>query len=436
MRSIHSGLTALPVIVCFTAAIFAQTQPATTRPKDNFDESKAGRFILPDPLMCNDGTVVRDAQTWFTQRRPEILHDFQREVYGRAPGRPNAESFDVDTDPHARNGLAIRKQVTIHLSDAPDAPKINVLIYLPGNSPRPAPLFLCLSFYPLHMVDGDPGIRLMDGWSHGGTRTIANDAQRNTHPFPVDKLLSRGYGIAVLYYSQIDPDFADRLAYGVRSIYLKPGQTDVAPDEWGTIGAWAWGAQRAMDYLQTDKDVDGKHIVMMGHSRLGKTAMWTGASDQRFAMVFAGSSGRGGASLARRNFGETIADLANKYGYQFCANFRTYGPDPDRFTVDTHELIALIAPRPVYLATASLDLHSDPHGEFLAAVAASPVFELLGARGLGNAVFPPLDVPIMHTIAYSCHTGKHEVTPGDWEMAIEFADLQFFNRPPTTRLAD
>jgi hypothetical protein len=403
---------------------------------DNFDESKVRKFTLPDPLVLDDGAPVRDAQTWFMQRRAQLLRDFQTEIYGRAPGRPPSETFDVDTDPHARGGRAIRKQVTIHLTDASEAPKITVLIYLPANAPGPVPLFLCLSFYPLHMVDADPGIPLMDGWTHAGTRITAQEAQRNTHPFPVDKLLSRGYGIAVLYYNQIDPDFAGLLHFGVRSIYLTPGQTDVDPDQWGTIGAWAWGAQRAMDYLQTDKAVDGRHIVMMGHSRLGKTAMWTGASDQRFAMVFAGSSGRGGASLARRNFGETIADLGQKYGYQFCGNFRKYGPDPGKFTVDTHELIALIAPRPVYLATASLDLHSDPHGEFLAAVAAGPVFELLGAHGLGTDVMPPLDVPIMHTIAYSCHTGKHEVTAWDWEMALDFADLQFFNRQPTTRLAD
>jgi hypothetical protein len=208
-------------------------------------------------------------------------------------------------------------------------------------------------------------------------------------------------------------------------MYANAGQTQLAPDEWGTIAAWAWGASRAMDYLQTDPQVDGSRIAIMGHSRLGKTALWTGASDPRFALVVACSSGRGGASLARRNFGESIGDLGLRYGYQFDGNFQKYGAHPTTMPVDTHELIGLVAPRPLYLATASLDLHSDPRGEFEAAVAAGPIYELLGERGLGTNVWPPLDTSIGEDIGYHCHTGKHEVTPLDWKLILQFADRKF-----------
>ena len=243
--------------------------------------------------------------------------------------------------------------------------------------------------------------------------------------YRIDEVLKHGYGIAVIYYAQIDPDFAGGLPYGVRANYLPPGQEAFAPDQWGTIAAWAWGASRAMDYLQTDPQVDGSRIAIMGHSRLGKTALWTGAMDTRFAMVVACSSGRGGASLARRDFGESIGDLAQRFGYQFCGNFQKYAGHENDMPVDTHELLGLIAPRPLYLATASEDLHSDPRGEFEAAVAAGPIYSLLGARPLRVLDPPPLDTAVMDDIGYHCHTGKHEVTPLDWQHILEFADLKF-----------
>jgi hypothetical protein len=228
-----------------------------------------------------------------------------------------------------------------------------------------------------------------------------------------------------MYYGQIDPDFDGGLPYGVRDAYLPPGEKAFAADEWGTIAAWAWGASRAMDYLQTDPQVDGRRVAIMGHSRLGKTTLWTGANDIRFAMVVACSSGRGGASLARRDYGESIGDLAQRFGYQFCGNFQKYARHENDMPVDTHELLGLIAPRPLYLATASEDLHSDPRGEFEAAIAAGPIYKLLGARPLEVLDPPPLDAAVMDDIGYHCHAGKHEVTALDWKHILEFADLKF-----------
>ena len=407
-----------------TPATNPSTQP-TTRRVENHDEGQAWYWVLPNPLVLSDGRPVRDAQTWFAQRRPEILGLFQTEVYGKSPGKPEDESFEVfDNDPTALGGKAIRKQITVHLGAGANAPKFDVLLYLPAKAVKPVPLFLCFSFFPLQRVMDDPGIRLQDEWDRNHQRH-ASQRREKSPSFEVDQTLDRGYGFAAIYYQQIDPDFAGGMQYGVRSAFLEPGLSDVRPDEWGTIAAWAWAASRAMDYLQNDPRVDRARIAIMGHSRLGKTALWAGASDQRFAMVIACSSGRGGASLARRNFGESVGDLNQRYAYQFCANYRKYGRHVTDLPVDSHELIGLVAPRPIYLATASLDLHSDPRGEFDAAVAAGPIYRLVGKQGLGIDVMPPLDTAIMGDIAFHCRTGKHEVTAWDWQKILEFADRKF-----------
>jgi len=405
------------------AATITSAHP-TTRRIENHDEGKAWYWVLPDPLVLADGRPVRDARTWFGERRPEIFRLFESEIYGKAPGRPAEESFEIaESSDDALKGAARRKQVVIHLSGAANGPAVDMLMYLPAHYTERVPLFLCMSFFPLQRVSDEPAIRLQDEWDRNHARQPGK-LRANSPSFPIQEILGRGYGFAVIYYSQIDPDFDGGLPQGVRAAYLPPGKTRPASDEWGTIAAWAWGASRAMDYLQTDPDVDPARIAIMGHSRLGKTALWTGAADPRFAMVVACSSGRGGASLARRNFGESIGDLGQRYGYQFCGNFQKYGAHVTDMPVDSHELLGLIAPRPLYLATASLDLHSDPTGEFEAAVAAGPIYQLLGARGLETIAPPPLDTAIMHDIGYHCHTGKHEVTALDWAKILQFADLK------------
>jgi hypothetical protein len=372
-----------------------------------------------------NGQVVRDAQTWYLQRRPEILRLFERQIYGRSPGRPEDQWFElVETSGDALEGKAIRKQVSVHLTKNADGPKIDLLMYLPASAAKKVPVFLCFSFFSLQRVMDDPAIHLQQEWRPDHTRHEGS-VRAKSKSFQIDEVISRGYGIAVIYYGQIDPDFDGGLPYGVRAGYLPTGKTTLDPDGWGTIGAWAWGASRALDYLQTDAQVDGKRVAIMGHSRLGKTALWAGANDTRFAMVVACSSGRGGASLARRDFGESIGDLAQRFGYQFCGNFQKYSHHENDMPVDTHELLGLIAPRPLYLATASEDLHSDPRGEFEAAIAAGPIYSLLGAKPLEVLDPPPLDAAVMDDIGYHCHTGKHEVTALDWKHILEFADLKF-----------
>ena len=241
--------------------------------------------------------------------------------------------------------------------------------------------------------------------------------------------LEEGIGIATVYYGDIDPDFSGGIPHGVRNLYLKPGQTEPSPDEWGAISAWAWGLSRAMDYFETDERIDDKRVAITGVSRLGKAVLWTAARDPRFALVIASCSGEGGAALSRRNYGETIKliTLPNRYAYQFCGNYAKYGDDPNQNPVDAHMLISLIASRLVLLQTGNTDKWSDPKGEFLAAVAAEPVYQLLGEKGLETDQVPPAGQAILKTVGYTMHDGGHGTQPPDWAQFIKF--MQIHLRP-------
>lgn len=254
------------------------------------------------------------------------------------------------------------------------------------------------------MIFDDPEAPLGEMWNREKKRVPATRGG-GIGRLKIDGLLAKGFGVAGIYYGDIEPDFLGGVGLGIRAKYLKPGQTEPAPDEWGAISAWAWGMIRAMDYLETDKGVDAKRVVIYGVSRLGKTVMWAGAHDTRFAMVIASCPREGGAALSRRNYGETIAHLTapTRYPYQFAGNYGKYGAHVDEFPVDAHMLVALIAPRPVLLQTGDGDGWSDPKGEFLAAVAAEPVYKLFGKEGLGTEVWPAAGEPILHTLGYHMH---------------------------------
>ena len=394
----------------------------------NYDEAKVGTYTLPDPLVMQDGQRVTTAQQWAQQRRPEIIRLFEENQYGRCPPKPDDLRFDVfDNDPTALDGKAIRKQITVFFNGKPDSPQMHVLMYLPPSAAtRPVPVFLCLSFTSVFQITADPGVKITTVWDTKKKATSQPSELmrgRSAKGWPIETVLSRGYGIAFVYYCDIEPDFAGGLPLGVRALYLKPGETDVGPDEWGAVAAWGWGLSRAQDYLETDRQVDSAHTIIMGHSRLGKTVMWAGARDTRFAMTVASCSGEGGAALSRRDYGETVADLNKKFPYQFARNYQKYGEHVDQLPVDSHMLVALMAPRPLYLNTGSEDRWSDPRGEFLAAVAGSPVYELLGKKGIGATEMPPLDTPLLDgDVGYQCHTGKHEVLASDWDRFLDFAD--------------
>jgi hypothetical protein len=392
----------------------------------NYDETKVGSYSLTDPLALNSGKKVRDAKAWFSKRRPEIAELFETQQYGRAPGRPADESFEItDKGTPALNGKAIRKQVTIHLLKDPAAPKIDVLIYLPAAAKGPVPMLLSINFGAVSNAVDDPGITPQTVWNPKTNTRVSAKEMRFFGPTNIVPLLDAGFGYATFYYGDVDPDYPEGFSNGIRKWYLKLGQTERAADEWGSIAAWAWGMSRVQDYFETDAAIDAKRVAIHGISRLGKTVMWAGAHDQRFAAVIASCSGEGGAALSHRDFGETIAHLTapSRYPYQFAANYAKYGGFPDKAPFDAHMLIALIAPRPVLLQTGDADLWSDPKGEFLAAVAAGPVYKLLGKDGLDTDVWPAAKVPILHNIAYYMHDGGHGMVPSDWDIYIQFLKM-------------
>jgi hypothetical protein len=418
-------------LVFFVAWTMAQVADAPDEIKAgvpvNYTEAKVGTYSLPDPLKLANGEQVRDAKTWFSKRRPEIIKLFEENQYGRIPGHPADMSFDVfDKGTPALDGKAIRRQVTLYFSKDKGGPKADLLLYLPANSKSRVPVLLNAGFTANNLMVNDPGVK--QGWifdAKQNKRLPATQGGFNFGGMEALPTIERGFGIATINYADIDPDAPTGLPFGVRSLYLKPGQTAPAPDEWGSISAWAWGLSRVMDYFETDAGVDSKRIALIGVSRLGKTVLWTAAHDTRFALVIASCSGEGGAALSRRNYGETIKHLAlpTRYQYQFCLNYGKYGDQVDQFPVDSHMLLALIAPRPVLLQTGNADRWSDPKGEFLAAVAATPVFTLLGKDGIDATQMPAAGTPILHTLGCFMHTGGHGIIPSDWEYFYKFLEM-------------
>jgi hypothetical protein len=427
----------LSIVVAGLACGWATRLPAQTQEIPiNLDESKVSAYTLPDPLVMADGRKVTTREEWIQQRRPELLRLFEDQVYGKVPrpDRPLHITFQVRSeDKAALGGTAIRREITILFSEKPDGPRLDLLLYLPkaAAADHRVPAFLGLNFGGNHTVSHEPAIALARGWvrddpAHGVNDHRATEAARgaSSAQWQVERVLARGYALATAYYGDLDPDYDDEFQNGVQPLFYHPGQSRPAPNEWGSIAAWAWGLSRALDSLESVPELDLRRIVVMGHSRLGKTALWAGATDPRFAIVISIQSGCGGAALSKRDFGETVLRINTSFPHWFCSNFHQYGGHEDRLPVDQHELIALIAPRPVLICSAAEDLWADPKGEFLAALGASPVYKLLGTDGLAASEMPAPapDQLTKSTVGYHFRPGKHDVTADDWDAFMNFAD--------------
>lgn len=413
--------------------VFVTFSSAVGQPKDppaNYDEAKVGAYTLPNLMVRTDGKRVLSRMDWTTRRR-ELLQLFSDNVYGQTPAQPVRLRFQqTAVNESALNGLAIRKQVSIFFTDYPQLPPIDVLLYVPKAAKQPVPVFMGLNFCGNHCVTTEPDIPLSTRWMSNarsdasvGEVSVNNKATEKARGmqerrWPVETILKRGYALATAYYGDIEPDHPQGWQTGIRSVM---GDSTRA-NNWGAIGAWAWGMSRILDYLKTDPAIDANRVILMGHSRIGKAALWAGAQDERFAAIISNESGEGGAALARRWYGETVERINGHFPHWFCGQYKTYNKQVSGLPVDQHELLALIAPRPLYVASADGDQWSDPRGEFLGAVQAEPAYRLYGKTGLGTTAFPNVDQPVGQTVRYHNRTGKHDVTDYDWEQYLRFAD--------------
>ncbi len=397
----------------------------------NQDEAKVPAYILPDPLKAPNGKRITGSKQWLQHQRPAMLKLFADNVYGRMPGKPGNMQFKTTSvDSFALGGSAIRKQVTILFTNAASSPSMDLLIYLPKSAKAPVPACVGLNFYGNQTIHADSGILMSTQWvmndvQKGLVDNRATEASRgkDAGKWAVEEIINRGYGLATAYYGDLEPDNPEGWKAGIRTT-LKT-ELAINENEWGAICAWAWGLSRIMDYLETDAAIDAKKVVITGHSRLGKACLWAAANDQRFAIVVSNNSGEGGAALSRRWFGETIERINTSFPHWFVPAFKQYNKYPERLPVDQHILLALIAPRPLYVASAANDWWADPKGEFLSAKNAEPVYALFDKKGLGVNDMPPVDHPVGENIRYHIRTGEHDFTLYDWQQYLDFSNKQF-----------
>jgi hypothetical protein len=389
----ESGWRANPEVVARTAK---------QRPEFNYDEAGIKPFALPDPLKTASGRVRTTAQ--WKARRAEILELFRTNVYGRSPAKPSALRFEtIEETPSAMDGAATLKRIAVRSTHDGREHRFDLTVFLPNGVRRPVPLFLLMNNRPVALTD--PTRAEKSGF------------------WPAESLIARGYGIAALQVGDLSPDDNARYREGVIRLFEGTAAGPRAADAWGGLAAWAWGASRAMDYFDTDRRIDSKRVALVGHSRGGKAALWAGAEDERFALVVSNESGESGAALSRRNFGETIARITESFPRWFAANYKTFAGREASLPVDQHMLLALIAPRALYVASADQDLWSDPRGEFLGLAHSSPVYALWGGLPIGSDEIPPLDRPFIRGLrGYHVRSGVHDLTLFDWERFADFSD--------------
>jgi hypothetical protein len=373
-----------------------------SRPEFNYYEEKVPHYTLPDVLANSAGKKITSAKEWTKVRRQEVLELFRENVYGKIPSTPYTKTFKVvNENKNAMGGAATLKQVDIIISSEGKSLSIHLTLFVPNNVKKPVPVFL--------LID------------NRGPANTDPSREVKSEFWPAEEVIGRGYGIAVFSNSDVDPDNFDDFKNGIHGL-LDNGVRP--PDAWGSIAAWAWGASRCMDYFETDKNINKKRVAVLGHSRGGKTALWAGASDQRFAMVIGNEAGCGGAAIARRRLGETVARINTAFPHWFCSNYKKYSDNEDAMPFDMHMLLALIAPRALYIDCASDDLWGDPKGCYISLYNSMPVFKLLKAGSDIPETMPPLNKQIIGGKAgFHIRDGVHNMLLTDWNCFMDFADI-------------
>ena len=383
----------------------------------NYDESKVPHYDLPDPLLTAEGKRVTNVQQWQDIRRPQILALFSNLLYGHVPQPESPIQTDYDVlsiDDEFMGGQATRKDIVIRFSNDKGTAKMLVLVFVPNQVSKPVPVFLKHSFNDTKSKDFEasttqPG-KLRNGW-------------------PLGEFFDRGYGFVAVYQQDLVGHNEISFGNGIHKLFYKTGQSHPKAQQWGVLSAVAWGGSRALDYLETDQDVDHQRVAVMGHSKMGKAALWTAAQDQRFAMAISAQSGCAGAALWRRKSGETLQKMVTRFPYWLCRNAWKFVDQEGDLPVDQHMMLALMAPRPVYVASGIDDTWADPRGEYASAYHATSVYELFGRQGMTSARLPELGQPIMNDIGYHVRAGGHSVEPYDWQRFLDFADKHLNKKP-------
>ena len=387
----------------------------------NYDESKVPAYELPDPLVFSNGKAVKNKRQW-KKRRAEIMELFRDQMYGREPEVPKNLGFEVTkVVPDVFDGLGTMKEVKVSLEPSGEH-YIKLLMFVPNGVKGPVPAFLGINFKGNHGTTDLEEVSLPDEGMLRNYGVGYRMEPRNTNGrrWPYKYILENGYAVCTFCIHDPEPDRKDNYDYGIRKVY--DGGTQ-RPDSWGAISAWAWSLSRALDYLEKDPSVDAKRVAVIGHSRLGKTSLWAGATDPRFALVISNDSGCSGAALSRRVYGENLKAINTAFPYWFCDNYKKYDGAEATLPFDQHELIAMIAPRPVYVASASEDRWADPYGEYLSLVNATPVYKLFGYDGFTDTAMPAIENPrVAGRMGHHIRQGKHDSTIYDWQQYIAFAD--------------
>jgi hypothetical protein len=405
---------------------------------DEITQTKFDRMNLDEnhvkPYSMPDFKIPSSAFEWYNKTRPHYLNEFKKYMYGEMPPRPDIMEFEVlDYKENALNNLATRKIIRLHFKMHSGISSFaDMLLYIPQKVKKPVPAFIGLNFASNAACSFEDDIPV----SHIEPANTENDyynicpAQENERGtkasrWPFETILKRGYATATCYYNDFFLDNDNSFHKSIYSLFYPEDKLKGKSMEFGAIGAWAWGLSRMLDYMESDSDIDAARTIVHGHSRLGKTALWAGACDTRFAMVISNGSGCGGAKLSRRNFGENFEWLLHWRPYWFHKNLQNYINREAEFHLDQHMLISLSAPHPVYIASGSDDHYADPRGEFTALSMASPVYRLFGSKGLDAEEMPPLKKSIQNDLGYHVHDGPHDISIFDWEKFLDFADLHF-----------
>jgi hypothetical protein len=415
-------LFTLIILFVITNSLSAQFVP-------NYDESKVGEYTLPEVLKQQNGMAITSISDWENERRPELLDLFSSQMFGKTPKQKLDVAYEVlAEDDNELGGIASSRQILFTFSNSKGKTHtMQMLIYYPKNVSGKVPAFLVFGYGNETIIENEniipspATVKRLE--QNGGTINRGNSKSR----WPLSEIISQGFALATVSISDL---YADRKGSEAQEQSIMTLFDDYSivknnPDSWRALGVWAWGMSRALDYFETDNRIDPTKVAVMGHSRVGKASLWAGAQDPRFAIVFSNNSGCGGDKIARRNYGESIGRITSEFPYWFCENYSSYAGRENEMPWDQHMLVALIAPRPVYIGSAQEDQWADPKGQFLGGYHASPVYELYSKKGLDTDIMPALHSPIMHDVGYHIREGVHDVTDYDWKCFLTFAKKHF-----------